>query len=59
MVYNTETFSGSAQAVGPTIGVNFDPSHLFWMGVDVLAMIAELGDAIYYITPRTSPSSSR
>jgi len=48
MVYNTETFLRLRQAVGPTIGANFDPSHLFWMGVDVLEMIAELGDAIYY-----------
>jgi sugar phosphate isomerase/epimerase len=34
--------------VGPTVGANFDPSHLFWMGVDALEMIADLGDAIYY-----------
>ena len=49
MVYNTETFLRLRQAVGPTIGANFDPSHLFWMGVDVLEMIAELGDAIIHI----------
>jgi len=48
MVYNAETFFRLRDAVGPTIGANLDPSHLFWMGVDVLAMIAELGDAIYY-----------
>jgi len=49
MVYNLETFQRLRDAVGPTIGVNFDPSHLWWMGIDVLAMIGELGDAIYYV----------
>jgi sugar phosphate isomerase/epimerase len=49
MVYNLETFQRLRDAVGPTIGVNFDPSHLWWMGIDVLAMIRELGDAIYYV----------
>ena len=48
MVYNTETFFRLRDAVGPTVGANFDPSHLFWMGVDALEMIADLGDAIYY-----------
>ncbi len=49
MVYNLETFVRLREAVGPAIGVNFDPSHLFWLGVDVFAMIKELGDAIYYV----------
>lgn len=49
MVYNLETFQRLRNAVGPTIGVNFDPSHLWWMGIDVLAMIRDLGDAIYYV----------
>jgi len=49
MVYNLETFLRLREAVGPTIGANFDPSHLWWMGIDVLAMIRKLGDAIYYV----------
>lgn len=48
MVYNLETFQRLRDAAGPTIGVNLDPSHLWWMGIDVLAMIRELGPAIYY-----------
>jgi hypothetical protein len=27
------------RAVGETVGLNFDPSHLFWTGADALAMI--------------------
>jgi sugar phosphate isomerase/epimerase len=49
MVYNLETFQRLRDAVGPVIGANFDPSHLWWMEIDVLAMIRELGDAIYYV----------
>jgi sugar phosphate isomerase/epimerase len=49
MVYNLETFERLRNAVGPTIGANFDPSHLWWMGIDVLGMIRELAGAIYYV----------
>jgi sugar phosphate isomerase/epimerase len=48
MVYNSETFFRLRDAVGPAIGVNIDPSHLFWMGIDPILMITELGDAIIY-----------
>ena len=47
-VYNSETLLKLRAAVGDTIGANFDPSHLFWQGVDPVAAIRELGDAIYY-----------
>ncbi|MDK2903900.1 MAG: hypothetical protein PWQ93_1819, partial [Clostridiales bacterium] len=30
------------------IGANFDPSHLFWQGVDPVYAIRQLGDAIYF-----------
>jgi sugar phosphate isomerase/epimerase len=48
-VYNVETFWKLRQAVGETVGVNFDPSHLMWMGADPLAAIRALGDAIYHV----------
>lgn len=47
-VYNVETLVRLREAVGPTVGVNFDPSHLLWMGADPLAAIHQLGDAIYH-----------
>ena len=31
------------------IGANFDPSHLYWQGVDVPAAIRLLGDAIHHV----------
>lgn len=47
-VYNPETLMKIRNAVGDTIGANFDPSHLFWQGIDPVAAIRYLGDAIYY-----------
>ena len=46
-VYNPETLMRLREAVGPTIGANLDPSHLIWQGVDPVAAIRYLGDAIY------------
>ena len=48
-VYNVETFWRLREAVGDTVGVNFDPSHLMWMGADPLAAIRALGPAIYHV----------
>jgi len=47
-VYNPETLLKLRGAVGETIGANFDPSHLFWQGIDIVAAIRELGGAIYH-----------
>ena len=47
-VYNPETLMKLRKAVGPLIGANFDPSHLFWQGIDLVAAIRYLGDAIYF-----------
>jgi sugar phosphate isomerase/epimerase len=48
-VHNVSTFRKLRNAIGETIGVNFDPSHLFWMGADPLVAIRELGEAIYHV----------
>jgi sugar phosphate isomerase/epimerase len=48
-VYNVATLKRLREAVGPVVGANFDPSHLFWMGADPLAAIAALGEAIYNV----------
>ncbi len=48
-VYSVATFQRLRDAVGETVGVNFDPSHLLWMGADPLAAIPALGEAIYHV----------
>ncbi len=49
LVYNVPSFFRLRDAVGETVGVNFDPSHLIWMGADPLAAVDALGDAIYHV----------
>jgi sugar phosphate isomerase/epimerase len=48
-VYNPETLLRVRNAVGDIIGCNFDPSHLFWLGIDPVKAIRALGDAIYHV----------
>ena len=48
-VYNVPSLLRLREAVGPVIGANLDPSHLFWMGADPLAAIDALGPAVYHV----------
>ena len=48
-VYNTKTMLRIRDAVGKEIGANFDPSHLIWQGMDPVAVIRALGDAIFHV----------
>ena len=43
-VYNPETMLRIRAAIGDTLGANFDPSHLFWQGMDAVAAIRELDE---------------
>jgi sugar phosphate isomerase/epimerase len=45
LVYNPESLLRLRDAAGPEIGANFDPSHLFWQGIDPVEAIGALGDA--------------
>lgn len=51
VVYNTETMLRLRDTCGEQIGVNFDPSHLFWQAMDPVACIKELGkaNAIFHV----------
>ncbi len=49
LAYNVGTLLRLRDAVGPVVGCNFDPSHLFWNGVDPVAAIRKLGDAIVHV----------
>jgi sugar phosphate isomerase/epimerase len=49
LVYNPETLTHLRAAVGPVVGANFDPSHLFWQGIDPVAAIKALETSIYHV----------
>ncbi len=48
VVYNPETMLRLRDISPGVIGCNFDPSHMFWQGIDVPAAIRALGDCIYH-----------
>ncbi|MGF1477801.1 MAG: sugar phosphate isomerase/epimerase family protein [Geminicoccaceae bacterium] len=48
-VYNVPSLGKLREAIGPVVGANLDPSHLFWMGADPLAAVEALGDAVYHV----------
>jgi sugar phosphate isomerase/epimerase len=49
VVYNPETLLRLRSIVGPQIGCNYDPSHMFWQGIHPIHAIRLLGDAIFHV----------
>jgi sugar phosphate isomerase/epimerase len=47
-VYNPKTLLRLREAVGPAIGANVDPSHLYWQGMRPAEAIKTLAGAIYH-----------
>jgi len=65
-LYNVATLERLREACGETVGANFDPSHLMWMGADPVAAVEALGPAIFHvhakdtrIDPRNAALNSR
>ncbi len=54
VVYNPETLLRLREAVGPVIGANYDPSHLYWQGIDPVASIRALAGAIHHVHAKDS-----
>jgi sugar phosphate isomerase/epimerase len=49
VVYSPETMLRLREACGPNIGCNYDPSHMFWQGIDPIHAIRVLGGAIFHV----------
>lgn len=49
VAYSPETMLRLREIGGPSIGCNYDPSHMFWQGIDPIAAIRVLGDAIFHV----------
>jgi sugar phosphate isomerase/epimerase len=45
-IYNPASFALLRSVVGENVGVNLDPSHFWWQGIDPVAAIAALGASI-------------
>ena len=48
--YDRLTAQKTLEAVGfhPALGFNFDPSHLYWQGLDLARFIKELGSRVFH-----------
>jgi sugar phosphate isomerase/epimerase len=49
VVYSPETLLRLRSIAGPSIGCNYDPSHMFWQSIDPIAAIRLLGDSIFHV----------
>jgi sugar phosphate isomerase/epimerase len=49
VVYSPETMLKLRAIAGPSVGCNYDPSHMFWQGIDPIAAIRVLGDCVYHV----------
>ncbi len=49
VVYSPETLLRLRDACGKNLGCNYDPSHMFWQGIDPIAAIRVLGDSIFHV----------
>jgi sugar phosphate isomerase/epimerase len=49
LVYNVPTALAFRAAVDDVIGVNMDPSHLFWQAMDPIAAVRALGSAVGHV----------
>ena len=45
-IFSAAGFEALAPFVGRNVGLNFDPSHFWWQGIDPLTVIEDLGDRI-------------
>jgi sugar phosphate isomerase/epimerase len=49
VAYNPDSMQRLSAIAPGVIGCNFDPSHMFWQGIDPVAAIRALGDSIYHV----------
>jgi sugar phosphate isomerase/epimerase len=49
VAYSPETLLKLRSIAGENVGCNYDPSHMFWQGIDPIAAIRVLGDAIFHV----------
>jgi sugar phosphate isomerase/epimerase len=49
VAYSPETMLKLRDAAGPNVGCNYDPSHMFWQGIDPIAAIRVLKGVIFHV----------
>lgn len=49
LAYNVPTLRRLREAIGPVVGANVDPSHMFWQQMDPVSVVRDLGDAVHHV----------
>ncbi len=49
VIYSPETMLKLRAIAGPSVGCNYDPSHMFWQGIDPIGAVRVLGAAIFHV----------
>ena len=49
VAYSPETMLKLREIGGPSVGCNYEPSHMFWQGIDPIAAVRVLGDSIFHV----------
>jgi sugar phosphate isomerase/epimerase len=49
LVYNVPTLLRLREEIGPIIGANLDPSHMFWQQMNPVASLRALGSAVHHV----------
>ena len=49
VAYSPETMLRLREVGGPAVGCNYDPSHMFWQGIDPIKAIRVLDDCIFHV----------
>lgn len=49
LTYNVPTLLKLRQEVGDVIGMNLDPSHMFWQQMDPIAIVHKYADLVYHV----------
>lgn len=49
LAYSPAAWRTMFEELGPTVGLNFDPSHLVWQMIDLGAAIREFGERFYHV----------
>lgn len=49
LAYSPETMLRLREIGGKAVGCNYDPSHMFWQGIDPIKAVRVLGDCIYHV----------
>jgi sugar phosphate isomerase/epimerase len=49
VVYNPETMIRLRDLAPKVIGCNFDPSHMFWQGIDPVVAIRAIGESVFHV----------